>query len=201
VAVTTADGKRSHPIEITRTEESFRLPCGEKPLLVHFDEGNVLLKEITFTKSVDDLVYQLSHDDVIGRLDAIAALRSQAGNPTVAAALRQSAAKDPQWAVRRDAILALPKDAVFLRARAIDSVSAVRATALKALGDLRDASLAPFFEERLRVEDSYLAQAEAVRALGKTGTRSALLREAVTMPSPGDLIAKAARAALEANGQ
>ncbi len=201
IAVTTVAGKQLHRIELTRPDETFPLPSAAKPLLVHFDEGNLLLKELTFAKSTDELLYQLSHDDVIGRLDAIAALRSQSTNAAVATALRQSATQDPQWAVRRDATLAVPSDAAFLRTRSLDPVSAVRVAALKALGDRRDASLADFFEQRFRTEDSYLAQAEAVRALGKCGARSPLLREAAAMASPQDVVAKAARAALEAPGR
>ncbi len=201
VAVTTAAGQQIHRVELTRQDETFTLPAEEKPLLLHFDHGNLLLKELTFAKSTAELLYQLSHDDVIGRLDAVAALRAQSSSTAVATALRQAATQDQQWAVRRDATLAVPSDVAFLRARSLDPVSAVRVAALKALGDRRDASLASFFEQRFRAEDSYLAQAEAVRALGKCGARPALLREAAAMASPQDVVAKAARAALEAPGQ
>lgn len=128
-------------------------------------------------------------------MDAIAALKPSAADPRVAAALRKSATDDPFWAVRRDAIF--PTDASFLRLRAThDRSSAVRTAALAALGQLRDASLAVFFEERFRADDSYRAQAEAVRALGNLGGRTELLREAAAMKSPDDIVATAAREAL-----
>ena len=60
----------------------------------------------------------------------------------------------------------------------------------------RDAALAGFFAERYRAEDSYVAQAEAVRALGKLGTGRDLLRETAGMKSPNDVVGTAAREAL-----
>ena len=196
IGVTTADGKKVHSVWVREREETLSLPTASKPLMVHFDEGDVLLKEVTFAKSTEELLYQLTHDNVIGRLEAAAALRQLDADPMVAGALLSAASKDLFWAVRRDALP--PRDIAFLRARAVaDETSAVRVAALAALNRLKDASLASFFEERFRKEDSYLAQAEAVRALGKLGASEALLREAEAMKSPNDVIGNAAREALK----
>jgi len=89
-------------------------------------------------------------------------------------------------------------DVALLRVRAAeDRSSGVRTGALAALNRLRDASLAGFFEDRFRRDDSYLAQAEAVRALGNLGVRPALLAEAAAMKSPNGVIARAAQEALK----
>ncbi|MBM3738357.1 MAG: aminopeptidase [Acidobacteria bacterium] len=195
IGITTAAGKRVHKIWVRDRDDSFSLPCPEEPLLVHFDEEELLLKELKYEKSKEELLYQLAHDRSIGRMDAASALKAFAGDPSVAAALRKSAEGDQFWAVRRAAIF--PGDAGFLRSRAtLDRSSAVRTAALAALGQLRDASLAAFFEERFRAEDSYLAQAEAVRALGKLGVPTEVLREAAAMKSPNGVVAAAARTAL-----
>ncbi|MSV28866.1 MAG: aminopeptidase [Bryobacterales bacterium] len=195
IGVTTAGGKRVHKVWVRQRDESFSLPCPEKPLMVHFDEEELMLKELTFQKSKEELLYQLADDNAIGRMEAASALKPFADDPRVAAALRKSATDDPFWAVRRDAIF--PTDAGFLRLRASqDRSSAVRTAALTALGQLHDASLTAFFEERFRADDSYRAQAEAVRVLGRLGGRTALLREATAMKSPDDIVAAAAREAL-----
>ena len=195
IGVTTAAGKRVHDVWVREREETFSLPSTERPLLVHFDEKELLLKELAFQKSREELLYQLAHDNAIGRMDAASALKPFAADPQVATALRKSAADDPFWAVRREALF--PAGGGFLRLRATqDRSSAVRTAALATLGQLHDASLALFFEERFRADDSYLAQAEAVRALGKLGGRTALLREAAAMKSPNDVVAAAAREAL-----
>jgi len=196
IGITTASGKRIHHVWIRQREETLSLPSPEKPLLIHFDEGDALLAEVDFAKSSEELLYQLTHDSAIGRLDAAAALRPLAADPIVAEALREAAAHDPFWAVRRDALFTA--DAAFLRARASeDRSSAVRAAALAALNRLRDPSLTSFFEQRFRQDESYLAQAEAVRALGRLGASAGLLREAAAMKSPNDVIASAAREALQ----
>ena len=75
----------------------------------------------------------------------------------------------------------------------------MRVTALRLLGDIEDAALAEFLQDRFRTEDSYKAQTEALRALGKSRSRSSipLLREAAVMESPRNMIRDAAEQALE----
>jgi len=196
IGITTAAGKQVHNVWVRQREELFSLPAATKPLLVHFDDGDVLLKELTFDKSEEELLYQLAHDNAIGRMDAAAALRTRAADPAITSALRKAAESDPFWAVRRDALPA--GDVAFLRARAVeDRNSGVRTASLAALNRLKDASLAAFFEERFRKDDSYLAQAEAIRALGNLKAAPALLREAEAMQSPNDVVGIAAREALK----
>lgn len=196
IGITTASGKRVHQVWIRQREEIFSLPSGEPPLLIHFDEGDALLAEVTFAKSKAELLYQLTHDNAIGRMAAAVALQPLAADSAVADALRKAAATDTFWAVRRDALPAA--DSIFLRARATeDRSSGVRVAALAALNRLRDPSLAGFFEQRFRQDDSYLAQAEAVRALGALNASAGLLREAAALKSPNDVIATAAREALK----
>lgn len=208
IGITTASGKRSHPVWLRQREELIELACSEKPLLVRFDEGNHLLKEWTFRKGKDELLYQLGHDDVIGRMDAARELSGLRGDDDVAAGLRKSAATDAFWAVRRDAVLALgtvpaAADVAFLKERAADSASAVRVAALRVLGDRKDSSLVPFLKARFEAEDSYLAQAEAVRSLGKCDAQGQLtfLQKTALMKSPNNVIRNAASSAITRAGK
>jgi aminopeptidase N len=105
-AVTPA-GRKSEKVWITGKESVFTFDCPEKPLMVRFDEGDYLLKEWTLERPVDELLYQLAHDDVIGRMWAAGQLGQHADDPRVAPALLQSARTDPFWAVRRDALYVL----------------------------------------------------------------------------------------------
>lgn len=173
--------------------------------MVRFDEGNFLLKEWTFPKTSAELLYQLAHDDVIGRMWAASELSGRTHDQDVIVALRRSARQDGFWAVRRNAIQAIASsrsavEVELLKRSSEDEHPAVRAAALKSLGELRDASLAQFLQDRFRKEDSYKAQAEALRALGKSGSSSSipLLREATAMRSPRNVIRDAAERALEA---
>jgi aminopeptidase N len=121
----------------------------------------------------------------------------------VIVALRRSVRQDEFWAVRRSAVQAIAssRDAVeidLLKQASEDERAEVRAAALRGLGDLRDATLTEFLQDRFRKEDSYKAQAEALRALGKSGSNSSipLLREAIAMKSPRNVIQNAAKTAL-----
>lgn len=107
LAVITPDGKRSEKVWLEERIEEFEFDCDQKPLMVRFDEGNHLLKEWTFKKSVDELIYQLNEDDVIGRMWAASQLGEFDDDPRVAAELIKRAEEDPFWAVRRDALYIL----------------------------------------------------------------------------------------------
>ena len=74
---------------------------------VRFDEGNYLLKEWTFAKSREELIFQLENDDAMGRMWAANELERFAVDQDVVAHLEQSRHQDPFWAGRRGAILIL----------------------------------------------------------------------------------------------
>lgn len=203
VRLVTANGTETHEVWVEKREETFELPLAEKPLLVRFDEKNVILKEISFPKGIDELIYQLKHDDAVGRMDAAAALAAFGDDPRIFTALSSSLRNDPFWAVRKSALEALakigPRDgtAVFKKA-CRDSNSQVRAAALAALGDLKDRAHLEFYKDIFRKDPSYRAQAEALTAVGKTGDRSAVpfLRQAAAAPSYRNMVAGAAEKAL-----
>ena len=175
-----------------------------KCLLVRFDEGNYLLKEWTFPKSVDELLYQLKNDDVIGRSWAASELREHGGRADVAAALSETARSDDFWAVRMSAVAALgemkrEEDIPFFKEKCGDDKSRVRAEALDVLGEYGRAELVPFLKERYEEEDSYLAQAEALRSIGKCGDASLIpfLEKAAQTRSYRNVIKRAAEFAIE----
>ena len=57
----------------------------------------------------------------------------------------------------------------LFKAMCSDRNSKVRISALRVLGEFKDVSLMPFFKERFQRDDSYAAQAEALRSIGKGG--------------------------------
>jgi aminopeptidase N len=203
VAVVTPEGKTSTTVWVRGREETFEFPAASRPLLVRFDEGNVLIKEVTFPKPVEELVYQLRYDDVIGRMAAAADLVRFKDDPRVFDALAQSALGDPFWAVRRatvDAIGKIPgaQSRAALTRGSADANSSVRAAAVAALGDVKDAGLVDFFRERFERDASDLVRTEAVRAIGKTGSGAAIpiLERASAVPSHRHMVQKAAAEAL-----
>jgi aminopeptidase N len=191
-------------IWIEKRGETFEFPVEEKPLLVRFDEDNVLIKEISFPKERDELLYQLGHDDVIGRMDAAAALLANKDDPRTAAALTSSLQRDPFWAVRKSALETLAQIGVKSRAAIFkkacqDADPQVRSAALAALGNLKDRSYLEFYKGLFRTDPSYRVQAEALTAIGKTGDPAAapFLKEAATVPSYRDMVRVAAETALK----
>jgi len=193
-----------YKIWITKQEEYFEFPLQAKPLLVRFDRGNYLLKEWTFPKSVEELLYQATNDDIIGRMWATKELGKFKNNPRVVKTVSGIAQGDAFWAVRKAAVETIGawRDSKFisvLKEKCSDRHSQVRAAALQALGEFRQPRLADFFRECFTREDSYLAQAEALRALGKTGDKKQIpfLKKAASLPSYRNLIKKASLEAIK----
>jgi aminopeptidase N len=198
----------SEKVWITKREETFAFPAARKPLLVRFDEGNWLMKEAKVARSLDELLFQLKSDDALGRMSAAGELGGRLDAPGVAEALAERAKADPFWAVRKAAIESLAKGgeagaaAPIFKGRCLDASSKVRAAALRAVGNLKDRRLVSFLEERFTRDDSYVAQSEALAAIGKTGDASAenFLRKASGIPSPRNMLRRSAEAALKALG-
>lgn len=203
IGITTPEGKTSEKVWIKEKEEVFEFTVDEKPLLVRFDEGNYLLKEWTFDKSEEELFYQLKNDDVIGRMWAASEL-GKSETADAEKALHDSAVNDTFWAVRQAALEAAGKldpqmDSELLQKYCKDENSKVRTSALRLLGDKRDPELIPFYKDQFDKEDSYLAQAEILRSIGKSGdtTQTSYLQNAGEMNSPRDVLKNAADWAVE----
>jgi len=208
IAVVTPKGKTARAVWIREKEETFEFAVETKPLLIRFDEGNVLLKEVNFPKELDELLYQLRNDDVIGRMSAAAELLRFKDDPKAFAGLSASAQGDPFWAVRRSAVETLgklgdPRVPGILKKICLEAHSSVRAASLVVLGDMKDRGLIEFFKERFVKDDSDLVKAEALRALGKTGDPSLIpfLEKSASVPSYRGMIKNAAAQALKQVGK
>jgi aminopeptidase N len=208
IAIVTPKGKTTRAVWIREKEETFEFAAETKPLLIRFDEGNVLLKEVNFPKEVDELLYQFRNDDVIGRMASAADLLRFKDDPRVFEGLAAGAQNDPFWAVRRSAIeslgkLADPRVQAVLKKTCLEAHSSVRTASLVALGDSRDRSLVEFYKERFTKDESQLVKAEALRALGKTGDPSVIpfLEKSASVPSYRDMVRNAAMQALKQVGK
>jgi aminopeptidase N len=204
IGIHTIEGKVSEKVWIEKQEEVYAFAVNEQPLMVRFDEGNYLLKEWAFDKSKKELLYQLKNDDVIGRSWAASELFKHKDDPEVVRALIESARSDGFWAVRLEAVLSLGKikqveNIELFKNKCTDEKSRVRSAALQVLGDYARADLVPFFVDRFKKEDSYLAQAEALRSIGKCGNRTQIsfLEEAAKMKSYRNVIKRAAESAIK----
>ena len=204
IGIVTESGRRVETVWLESEHDSFVFPSSDEPILVRFDEGNWLLKEWTFEKSVEELIYQARQDDVVGREWAVRELGKFGDHPGVAGQLAATVREDPFWAVRVAAVETLaslkgPESETELRAATSDERSEVRRAASRALGGAEDATLVPFFRERFLSDSSYQVQAEALRAIGRSGNQDQLdfLRQASRVDSPRDVIRAAAEWAIE----
>ncbi len=204
IGIITPEERTSEKVWIKQSEQVFEFPVKEKPLMVRFDEGNYLLKEWTFDKSFDELLYQLKNDDAIGRSWAASELSKFKDDSRAVKGLIDRAQNDKFWAVRRSAVETLGKTKQrelvdLFKEKCGDKNSKVRTAALKALGNYNNSGLVSFFRERFKKDDSYLAQGEALRSIGKCGDRSQLsfLENAKKMKSPRNVIKRAAEWAIK----
>ena len=206
IGLVTSEGKRIEKVWLDQAEHSFQFQLAERPLLVRFDEGNRLLKQWSFPKEVSELLYQAENDDVIGRDWAIRELVRHSNSAAVISFLLERSRSDSFWAVRKAAVEVLQSlnsgnqndhDDHYI-SLLTDSSSKVRVAALRALMSSGNGSHLALFRARFEKDDSYLAQAEALRAIGRVGSLEDLdfLQQASAMPSPRGVLKRAADQAI-----
>ena len=174
-----------------KAENVFTFNVASKPKLVNWDYESSLLKEMTFEKPTDELLYQMANDkDVIGRRWAMSELEKKAvggDRDRVVGALIISAEKDPFWRIRRAALSVIANiyspdprmgqqrppfkldptvEAAVIRLTK-DKESLIRADAVELLGETQDKKYADIFYSGLN-DQSYGVIDQAAGALGRT---------------------------------
>ncbi|HEX8707546.1 MAG TPA: M1 family aminopeptidase [Pyrinomonadaceae bacterium] len=174
-----------------KEEQTFTFEVDSEPLLVNFDYGDTLIKELNFEKPTARLLYQLTRDeDITGRLRALAALSNRlkqkgladAEREQISSALAASLERDRFWGVRAEAAAALGAIPAVAPARAAlvaatkDADARVRARAVTSLAAAQDPQLAGLYRQLLS-DQSYATVRAAALALGQT--KSPLAYEAL----------------------
>jgi aminopeptidase N len=205
VAFVTTKGKQVHSLWLSEKQQSYDFVLPAPPLLVRFDEGDVLLKEWTFSKTTSELLYQLRQDNAMGRLWAATELAARLSEPQVHLALQQTAETDVFWPVRQAALNALssqPNASLlgWLQQRSsTDPKSQVRASAVRAMGSYRHPQFMAFIKQVYATDPSFLVQAAALDALSHypDADLQAFFEKAALRTSPRNVLAKAANLALK----
>jgi aminopeptidase N len=184
-------------------KEAFDFEFPSRPLLVRFDEGNWILKEVTFKKHIDELIYQAENADMIGRLEAVNELTNYSSDTSTFSAWKKRATVDSFWAVRQAAIENIGKyhagmSVELFKICAKDKNSKVRRSAIRLLGDMKKPEMVKFFENVFESENSYAVQAESLLAIGKSGGKKQLrfLQSAQKMKSYRNVVSSAAAEAI-----
>jgi aminopeptidase N len=200
------DGERAvtEKVWIDEKEEVFEFAATGKPVSVEFDRGHYLLKELVFKKPAEELAFELTRDDAIGRIWAARELAEQPDSPVSRPALEAAARRDPFWAVRRAAVESLASSGgaglgAFLKDLAADGNSRVRAAAVRALGNTNDRDALPFFKALFPTDTSYVVQGEILSAIGKCGRPADVpfLKKASLLKSPRNILKRNAEAAMK----
>lgn len=172
---------------------TFTFDSATEPKIVNFDYEGTLLKEMTFKKSADELLYQMANDkDMIARRWAMGELQSLAKDDKAVEAkfvdaLIVSAEKDPFWRVRKAALAFIanvyspdpmpgqkrpaakldPKVEALVLRLTKDKESLIRADAIELLGETQDTKFLPQYLAALN-DRSYGVIDQAAPALGAT---------------------------------
>jgi aminopeptidase N len=202
IEIATASNSRIERVEIAaKQEQTFKFGVDSEPLLVNFDYGGTLIKELIFSKTAGQLMYQLAHDqDVLGRIWAVQQLAIEMNDQKTADADRQSiikaitdaATKDQFWGTRLEAVAMLTgkkeaKDALLTATN--DPNARVRAQVVKALAAMKDPTLVNAYQQLLN-DQSYAVIRAAAPALAQTKSEAAYdsLIKLIDAPSWRDTI-------------
>ena len=209
VEITTPSGRASHRVTVGKQEETFSFSCEERPRMVRFDRDDWVLKELSFRKSREELLYQLENDTaMMGRLRAATGLGKLSGDEDARAGLLRRLKSEPFWGVRvaiASALEAFSGDKVpeaLISAYRSETDARVRARIVVTLRELSSVPpsgvLRAFLREVIAKERSYVAVAQALRTLGKIekGKAVAELLRACDRSSDRDTIRDAAMATL-----
>ncbi|HSP62653.1 MAG TPA: M1 family aminopeptidase [Pyrinomonadaceae bacterium] len=214
IEIGTANNARIERVRIEpKEEQTFKFTVDSEPLLVNFDYNDTLIKELVFSKTDGQLMYQLAHDqDVLGRIWALQQLStlmrddktSDAAKVSINRALADALTKDGFWGTRLEAATALTvskaaREALLTATK--DANARVRAQAVKSLATTNDASLADTYQQLLN-DQSYAVIRAAAVALGQTKNPKAYdsLMKIIDAPSWRDTIRASALSGLAALG-
>jgi len=204
LSIGTEAGERRERVKLTARADAFAIPCAQRPRFVVVDPELRILGDVTVKAPADMLRRQLAEAETArGRWLAAQSL-AKSDDPTTIEALGARLADDAEfWGVRAECASALGT----IRARECFATLArstgiahpkVRRAVVEALGRFRTTAAVDALTPRALRDESYLVEAEAARALGKTRQSSAydVLLDVMDRPSWADAIAAGAIAGL-----
>src|SRR5881394_183943 len=209
IRVGTAAGDVTARAQLTRRQDTIVVrDVKTAPTMVVFDDGNAILKQLSFEQPTTWLATQLQRDpNLWNRHWVIAQLSQRPGDAAAGAALAQAATSADYFLVRAAAIGALatfPQAVALapLEAATTDTSAQVRAAAIEALGGLGGSQAAALARRAWTSDSSDVVRAAAVTAMALTDTanRRAIVLQALARPAYRDAIQIAAYRMIAASG-
>jgi aminopeptidase N len=210
VSITTGNGEKHFPIEVSKADEMFTFPVDGPPLMVLFDKGDKILKSVDFQKSPEEWIRQLqTATDVPDRADAAFALGNLHDNEAAVNALGDAAHHDKFWGVREEALRALGRiNSQPARKQVLAALSNnqpwVRTVAVEQLGRYHgDEDIAKRLQNIYKDDKAYSVRGAALQALAtdKSPDAEPILEKALATSSPDDVLRKAALRAMGSLGE
>jgi aminopeptidase N len=169
VYIVTPLQKITETVWVDSLNNTYTIDVPGKPLMVNFDEGNYLLKELNIGKSLNELAYQINNDpNVAGRVWAVEQLN---GRDTAAATKALiGGLEDNFWGVRLECVNTLSrlndeKVEKALESALNDTDARVQEAAIDGLARYKDSELAQLVENLYNTNKNYFVRAAAVKAL------------------------------------
>src|SRR6266704_2032217 len=201
IRVGTVSGDVVRRVELAAREQTIEVPgLASAPTMVVFDEGNTILKELTFDQPTPWLATQLKRDpDLWNRQWAIDQLGQRPADAAAVAALAEAATGADYFRTRAGAVEALGElpaasTAAPLAAALRDTSAQVRRAAIAALGQLGGARAAELSRATFQTDPSYEVRAAALTALARADStaRDSAIAWGLATPSYQDVIQEAA---------
>ncbi|MHB1686771.1 MAG: M1 family aminopeptidase [Ignavibacteriaceae bacterium] len=206
VEITAGKNLISEKIHITKRDETFEFNCPGKPDMVLFNKNIPDLCTVDFSKSFNELAYQLLYDDdIIGRIDAADSLASF-GEKAIPL-LKRTLMRDDFYGVRMHAAESLKKiggenafGAIMLAANDFDA--RVQEEAIKGLSMYPKKSVEDFLKKELFNSENDYVKGAAAYAIGAGKMPGAfdILKRALTFNSHRNIIRRYAFDGLKALG-
>src|SRR6266480_4196489 len=201
IRVGTVSGDVVRRVELAAREQTIEIPgLASAPTMVVFDDGNTIVKELTFDQPTPWLATQLKRDpDLWNRQWAIDQLGQRPADAAAVAALAEAATGADYFRTRAGAIEALGElpaasTAAPLAAALRDTSAQVRRAAIAALGQLGGARAAELARATFQTDPSYEVRAAALTALvhADSTARDSAVAWGLATPSYQDVIQEAA---------
>ena len=196
ILIQTKSGKMNEKIVVDSLENNYTFNVSEKPLMVNFDEGSFLLKQMQFNKSVEELTYQLKNDaDVAGRIWAAEQLSQNKGE-TAERALIDGLKNDSFHGVRSNCVEALGKYSDEMSQSALlnalsDKDLMVRSAAISSLGNFKDSEILKTLTDIFNNSANDYIRAACISSITKIDSTNAkpLISKALEQNSHGQVVA------------
>jgi len=201
IRVGTASGDVVRRVELAAREQTIEIAAlAGAPTMVVFDDGNTILKELTFDQPTLWLATQVKRDsDLWNRQWAIEQLAQRGADTAAVAALAAAATGADYFRTRAAAVEALAElpaasAAAPVAAALRDTTAQVRRAAITALGRLGGARAAELARTTFHNDPSYEVRAAALTALVRADStaRDSAIAWGIATPSYQDVIQEAA---------